>query len=156
MSCPATVADPLSGIKSVVSMRKILLLPAPSGPMRPNSSPFSTEKDTSSTALTAPWLYVFVIFFNLTICSCHVRSLLSPAAITGHYQTALRHTCRFLANHRSSHGFSSRTPSARVRPSFEWFLVSTRLYHLSIPPGLHIRGSRRLHRLPVRSPVDSV
>src|SRR5512134_1781124 len=35
-------------------MRKSVVLPPPSGPMKPNSSPASTSKDTSSSARVSP------------------------------------------------------------------------------------------------------
>ena len=39
-------------------MRIDVVLPAPSGPIRPNISPASTANDTSSTARTAPYRLV--------------------------------------------------------------------------------------------------
>src|SRR6185437_8489469 len=49
-SKPPTVAVPLSGRRSVVSILNTVLLPAPSGPISPKISPLGTENDTSSTA----------------------------------------------------------------------------------------------------------
>ena len=54
MSCPATIAVPLVGGTSVVSMRMSVLLPAPFGPSRPKISPLCTVKLTLSTASSAP------------------------------------------------------------------------------------------------------
>jgi hypothetical protein len=59
------VAVPLSGSSKVVSIRKREVLPAPSGPIKPNSSPFFTEKDTSRNAgmVSLPFLYDFDMLF---------------------------------------------------------------------------------------------
>ena len=54
MSCPATIAVPLVGGTSVVSMRISVLFPAPLGPSRPKISPLRTVKLTLSTASSAP------------------------------------------------------------------------------------------------------
>ncbi len=54
ISCPATIAVPLLGGTSVVSMRMRVLLPAPFGPRRPKISPFCTVKLTLSTACNLP------------------------------------------------------------------------------------------------------
>ena len=51
----------LSASKTVVSILKMEVLPAPSGPINPNNSPSFTSKDTSSTASTLSLLYVLLI-----------------------------------------------------------------------------------------------
>src|SRR5690606_4539032 len=56
-SRPRTRADPASGRRSVVSKRKSVVLPAPSGPMTPKISPLSTAKETPSRATVSPKLF---------------------------------------------------------------------------------------------------
>ena len=51
---PATVAEPELGAMSVPSMRTVVVLPAPLGPRKPNTSPLATLSDRSSTAVRAP------------------------------------------------------------------------------------------------------
>src|SRR5687768_8541706 len=53
-SRPSTRAVPASGINRVTRMRKSVVLPPPSGPMKPNSSPLSTSNDTSCKARVSP------------------------------------------------------------------------------------------------------
>ncbi len=48
---PATVADPADG---AISVRTMVVLPAPLGPRNPKTSPRSTSKDTSSNAMRSP------------------------------------------------------------------------------------------------------
>src|SRR6187551_2917816 len=52
-SRPSTVALPESGIISVTRIRNSVVLPPPSGPMKPNSSPGRTSKEMRSSALFA-------------------------------------------------------------------------------------------------------
>src|SRR5450830_938382 len=54
-SIPATVASPLVGVRRVVSMRRVVVLPAPFGPRKPTISPASTSRSTPRTASTLPW-----------------------------------------------------------------------------------------------------
>ena len=51
-SAPATVAVPAVGRSSVVSMRRVVVLPAPFGPRKPTISPSSTVRSTPRTACT--------------------------------------------------------------------------------------------------------
>src|SRR3954447_5829909 len=53
-SRPSTRAVPASGVSSVTRIRKSVVLPAPSGPMKPNSSPGRTSNDTPSSAAFDP------------------------------------------------------------------------------------------------------
>ena len=53
-SRPSTEARPASGTSSVTRMRNSVVLPAPSGPMKPNSSPGATVNDTPSSAIVCP------------------------------------------------------------------------------------------------------
>ena len=53
-SKPPTVAVPLVGGRSVVSMRISVDLPAPFGPSRPKTSPGCTVNDMPSTAVKLP------------------------------------------------------------------------------------------------------
>ena len=49
-SNPATVAVPSVGFSSVVSMRSVVVLPAPFGPRKPTTSPSAMSRSTPSTA----------------------------------------------------------------------------------------------------------
>src|SRR5256886_16764133 len=51
-SAPATVAVPAVGLSSVVSMRSVVVLPAPFGPRKPTISPSPTVRSTPRTAST--------------------------------------------------------------------------------------------------------
>ena len=50
----AALAEPLSGSMKHDRMRRVVVLPAPLGPMKPTMSPFFASKDTSSRATTSP------------------------------------------------------------------------------------------------------
>jgi hypothetical protein len=54
VSSPNTPALPVAGLSSVVRMRMVVVLPAPLGPSRPNTSPGVMAKVTSSRATTWP------------------------------------------------------------------------------------------------------
>src|SRR6478609_4855526 len=51
---PSTSASPEVGRSTPASMRRVVVLPAPSGPTRPNSSPRPTSKLTPATAVRSP------------------------------------------------------------------------------------------------------
>jgi hypothetical protein len=51
---PATVAAPALARSTPARICNTLVLPAPSGPMRPNTSPRPTAKETSVTARMRP------------------------------------------------------------------------------------------------------
>ena len=51
---PNTVTVPDSGLSSVVSIRIVVVLPAPLGPSNPNVSPTPIRRSTWSTAVRAP------------------------------------------------------------------------------------------------------
>ena len=53
-SQPTTVAAPAVGCSSVVSIRSVVVLPAPFGPRKPTISPGSTTTSTPRTASTGP------------------------------------------------------------------------------------------------------
>src|SRR5436305_5393315 len=53
-ACPATRAPPAVGVVSVQSMLIVVVLPAPLGPRKPNTSPGATSKLTPRTACTSP------------------------------------------------------------------------------------------------------
>src|SRR5262245_45546542 len=53
-SKPATVADPDDGRRTVQRMRSVVVLPAPFGPRRPNTSPGRTVNRIASTAVFGP------------------------------------------------------------------------------------------------------
>src|ERR1700730_16738163 len=51
---PATTADPDVGVINVASKRTVVVLPAPFGPRKPNTSPAARLNDTSDTASRSP------------------------------------------------------------------------------------------------------
>ena len=51
---PAMVAVPEVGAISVPSVRTVVVLPAPLGPRKPNTSPWATSKETSEKAVRWP------------------------------------------------------------------------------------------------------
>src|SRR6185295_10593738 len=51
---PSSTASPAVGESTPASMRKVVVLPAPSGPTRPNSSPRATSNVIPATAVRAP------------------------------------------------------------------------------------------------------
>ena len=53
-SWPATEAMPDVGVDSVVRIFTVVVLPAPFGPSRANTSPSATSKETPSRARTLP------------------------------------------------------------------------------------------------------
>ena len=57
-SQPTTRAEPAVGCSSVVSIRSVVVLPAPFGPRKPTISPGSTTKSTPPTASIRPCLVV--------------------------------------------------------------------------------------------------
>src|SRR5947209_12594000 len=57
-SWPATIAEPEVGLASVQSMLIVVVLPAPLGPRKPNTSPAATSKSTPRTASTSPKVFV--------------------------------------------------------------------------------------------------
>src|SRR3982750_1172975 len=58
MEIPSIRASPEVGRRTPASMRRVVVLPAPSGPTRPNSSPRPTSKLTPATATRSPNLRV--------------------------------------------------------------------------------------------------
>src|SRR5262245_57072528 len=71
-SLPATRTEPDVGRTSVAIVLIVVVLPAPFGPRRPNTSPAPTEKDTPSTARTLP---------GYTLTRFSISSVFSPAAV---------------------------------------------------------------------------
>src|SRR6516165_5744778 len=51
---PATTAEPAVGAISVPRIRTVVVLPAPLGPRKPNTSPRATLNETSATAVREP------------------------------------------------------------------------------------------------------
>ena len=51
---PATVAEPPLGAISVPSVRTVVVLPAPLGPRKPNTSPWAISNETPSKAVRSP------------------------------------------------------------------------------------------------------
>src|SRR6266571_9020520 len=58
ISKPATVAVPPDGVRKQVSIRIVVVLPAPLGPRKPTSCPFCTSKEIWSTAVLCAYLFV--------------------------------------------------------------------------------------------------
>src|SRR4051795_13715389 len=58
MEIPSIKASPEVGRRTPASMRRVVVLPAPSGPTRPNSSPRPTSKLNPATAVSSPNLRV--------------------------------------------------------------------------------------------------
>src|SRR2546421_8015207 len=58
MSIPATRALPLLGRSRPTSILMVVVLPAPLGPRKPNSSPAPTSRSRSSTAVRLPYRLV--------------------------------------------------------------------------------------------------
>ena len=54
MSCPATMAVPLVGTERPISMRMVVVFPAPLGPRNPKTSPLLTSMFSSLTATKSP------------------------------------------------------------------------------------------------------
>src|SRR5215468_8475750 len=57
-SNPATVALPAEGGRKQVSMRMVVVLPAPLGPRNPTICPLATSKEIWSTAIVRAYLLV--------------------------------------------------------------------------------------------------
>src|SRR5690242_13147191 len=57
-SVPKMLMLPAAGLSSVVSIRMVVVLPAPFGPSRPNISPAPIARSSSLTATWAPKRYV--------------------------------------------------------------------------------------------------
>ena len=70
-SAPATTAVPEVGRSSVVSIRSVVVLPAPFGPRKPTISPSSTVRSTPRTACTV----------RLRLLNVRVRPLASMIAM---------------------------------------------------------------------------
>src|SRR5580692_8637696 len=51
---PATMAEPEVGAINVPRVRTVVVLPAPLGPRKPNTSPRNTSKETSEKAVRRP------------------------------------------------------------------------------------------------------
>src|SRR5690242_2457990 len=69
-SKPATEAVPDVGGRKHVSIRIVVVLPAPFGPRNPTIWPFSTSNEMLSTAVVRAYLFVssltlIMVFFNL-------------------------------------------------------------------------------------------
>src|SRR5262249_49804678 len=67
-SKPATVAVPALGGRKQVSMRMVVVLPAPLGPRNPTIWPFSTENEMWSTAVVRAYLLVRSETLIIVIC----------------------------------------------------------------------------------------
>src|SRR6478752_6772025 len=67
-SKPATVAVPALGGRKQVSMRMVVVLPAPFGPRNPTIWPFSTENEMRSTAVVRAYRLVSSETLIIVIC----------------------------------------------------------------------------------------
>src|SRR5439155_14717180 len=68
-SNPATVAVPEVGNRKPVSMRIVVVFPAPFGPRKPTISPFATSKEMWSTARVRAYLFVSSLTLIIRISS---------------------------------------------------------------------------------------
>src|ERR1700727_1763439 len=76
-SKPATVAVPASIGSSVVSIRSVVVLPAPFGPRKPKVSPLATSMLTPRTASTVPPRALKLLRRSLVVITFSTGSLLS-------------------------------------------------------------------------------
>src|SRR5882724_10209651 len=67
-SKPATVAVPDVGGRKHVSMRMVVVLPAPLGPKNPTICPFSISKEMWSTAVLRAYLFVSSLTVIMYFC----------------------------------------------------------------------------------------
>src|SRR5215472_14607106 len=67
-SKPATLAVPDEGGRKHVSMRMVVVLPAPLGPRKPTICPFATSKEISSTAVVLAYLLVSRLTVIMNFC----------------------------------------------------------------------------------------
>src|SRR5437763_11848988 len=58
MLYPHTLASPQLGLSSVARMRMVVVLPAPLGPMKPYTSPFSSFSVSRLRAYRSPYIFV--------------------------------------------------------------------------------------------------
>ena len=58
MSNPATVALPPVGVRKQVSMRMVVVFPAPFGPRKPTICPLCTSNEIWSTAVVRAYFFV--------------------------------------------------------------------------------------------------
>src|SRR5215813_5794750 len=97
-SAPATVALPDVGRSSVVSMRSVVVLPAPLGPRKPTISPSATARSTPRTASTV----------RLRLRNVRVSPFASMIVMTCPVSSRCLITVRFAR--------ARRAPPARSRP----------------------------------------
>src|SRR5665647_2788140 len=62
-SMPPICTVPDVGLRIPAIIRKVVVLPAPFGPRKPNSSPFGTVRSIASTALKEPYRLVSALSF---------------------------------------------------------------------------------------------
>src|SRR5215831_1493228 len=76
-SKPATVAVPDVGGRKQVSMRMVVVLPAPFGPRKPTICPFRTSKEMWSTAVWRAYLLVrsVTVIIKFSFCTSDVQVL---------------------------------------------------------------------------------
>src|SRR2546426_12735014 len=85
-SKPATEAVPDVGGKKHVSMRIVVVLPAPFGPRKPTIWPFSTSNEMVSTAVVRAYLFVssltLIIVFSIWRKCPHSKQLRTAECFT--------------------------------------------------------------------------
>src|SRR5689334_19658079 len=92
----------------------MLVLPAPSGPIRPNSSPLFTDSETLSTAMTFPLSYFLVSPFkttddlnNFTSAFCILHLIEFHLSVHSYLQRAIIGHFNFYCVHKVSAFFLS-------------------------------------------------
>src|SRR5215813_11636065 len=100
-SAPATVAVPAVGRSSVVSIRRVVVLPAPLGPRKPTISPSATLRSTLRTASTV---------------RLRVRKVRASPSASMIVMSCPASSRRLIAV-RPGRGRSVRAPPARVPPA---------------------------------------
>ena len=99
-SASSTRALPWSGSSKVVRMRNRVLFPAPSGPMRPNSSPCFTLKDTSRgvhLSVTFAYMTDFYEAFHVTLGFQNLTFPYMPSLMCPSFSTAILTAYTWLA-----------------------------------------------------------
>src|SRR5580765_220469 len=125
-SKPATVAVPALGGRKQVSMRMVVVLPAPFGPRNPTIWPFSTENEMRSTAVVRAYRLVSSETLIIVICwqrqDCRAETTREHGVIVYLKNNSLRmsktrhrdHASGFRNNRRGSI-FEVRTSAGRTR-----------------------------------------
>src|SRR5215813_2409320 len=153
-SAPATVAVPAVGRSSVVSIRRVVVLPAPLGPRKPTISPSATLRSTPRTASTV----------RLRVRKARASPLASMIVMScprfPRRQVAVRPARALRARALRARALAARAPAAGARPrppgpvgeALPGRQLGEELGELVVPAHLRFRVQlapvhhRRLHR----------